>query len=154
MSKFGRYFSPLPLFPVLMSVSHRFVVSLILLLINHFYSQQQDILAPMPSWEMIHYFHSHINIFIYLFIYFPLEPNDLLPSLLPVISEQHPSSDLHLFVMVRFRPCSPNRSRLLKFTFGSKYCVALCCSYLGVFQLCNLSFLLLYSCHSYLWFFI
>lgn len=117
MLKFGTHFSQLPLFPVLMLVRHRFVLSLILLLINHFSSHQQEILAPMPSCEMIHYFHFHIHLFFFFF----LEPNDLLPTLLPVILAQHPNSDLHLSVTVRFRPCSPNQWRQLKFACGCKW---------------------------------
>lgn len=64
MPKFGSNFSQLPLFPVLMLVSHRFVLSLILL-INHFFLQQQEILSPVPSCEMVNYFHFHMHNFFF-----------------------------------------------------------------------------------------
>lgn len=64
MPKLGSNFSQLPLFPVLMLVSHRFVLSLILL-INHFFLHQQKILSPVPSCEMVNYFHFHMHNFFF-----------------------------------------------------------------------------------------
>lgn len=115
------------------------MLSLILLLINHFCSYQQEILAPMPSSEMISYFHVHIHL---LFFFFFLEPNDLLPTLLPVISEQLPNSDLHVFIIARFWPYSPKQSRLLKFTYGCKWAL-----YVVVIQvICNYTTYVFFSC--------
>lgn len=118
MARFGKYFHQFPLFLVNSYVgeSCRLVFSLILL-INRFFSHQDG-----NSWlQRLAVKWCAISIFLFLFF---IEPDDLFPTLLSTISDQVPSSDLHLFYQSRIQtlfPPTPNQSRLLKFTCACKW---------------------------------
>lgn len=91
------------------------MLSLILLLINCFSSDQEPLGSNAYLWNEMLFSFSHSS--------FSLKPDDFLLTLLPAISEV-PSSDLHLFYQSRIQtpfPLTPNQSRLLKFTCGCEW---------------------------------